>query len=294
MRVTESMMFNAANSSLANEMTAIQNTTEQIASSKKLNKPSDNPADVRTAIGLNDTLAQLNQYGRNIDSATRTLSAMDMALSSAGDLLQRANELAIQGANGTLSASDRQAIGAEVSQLTEAMAQTAGAKVGDDYIFSGFKVGQEPYQVVGPGQVGAYLGDHGVSIARIGPASTMQVSLSGDAVFGPAIAAMTQLQTDLAGGQPVQQSTISQLSDALSSLTQAQATVGARENRLSAASTSQQDLITSNQAMLSSLEDVNMPAAITELTQRQTTYQASLAITAKVMQTNLISYLPLG
>jgi flagellin-like hook-associated protein FlgL len=34
-----------------------------------------------------------------------------------------------------------------------------------------------------------------------------------------------------------------------------------------------------------------MPSAITELTQRQTTYQASLAITAKVMQSNLIDYL---
>jgi flagellar hook-associated protein 3 FlgL len=119
----------------------------------------------------------------------------------------------------------------------------------------------------------------------------MQVSLAGDAVFGPAIAALTQLQADLNTGQPVQQTTISQLSTSLQTLTQAQATVGARENRLTAAASSQQDLITSSQSMLSQLEDVDMPSAITELTQRQTTYQASLAITAKVMQSNLIDYL---
>ena len=291
MRVTQSMMYDAANKSLGNEMAAIQSVTEKVSSSKRLNRPSDNPADVRSAIGLNAPLAQLNQFSRNIDSATRTLSAMDTALSGAGDLLQRANELAIQGANGTLSASDRQSIGAEVSQLTEAMAQAAGAKVGDDYIFSGYKVGQPPYQGVGPGQVGAYTGDHGVTVARIGPASTMQVSLPGDAVFGPAIAALTQLQADLNSGQPVAQTTIAQLSTALQAMTQAQASVGARENRLTAAASSQQDLITSNQSMLSQLEDVDMPSAITELTQRQTTYQASLAITAKVMQSNLIDYL---
>jgi flagellar hook-associated protein 3 FlgL len=171
------------------------------------------------------------------------------------------------------------------------LAQGASAKVGDAYIFSGFRVDQAPYQVTGPGTVGAYQGDQGVTIARIGPASTMQVSLAGDAVFGPAIAALTQLQTDLNSGQPVQQSTIAQIATALQAVSQAQAMVGARENRISAASTSQQDLMTSNQAMLSQLEDVNMPSAITELTQRQTTYQASLAITAKVMQTNLIDYL---
>jgi flagellin-like hook-associated protein FlgL len=34
-----------------------------------------------------------------------------------------------------------------------------------------------------------------------------------------------------------------------------------------------------------------MPAAITEMTKRQTTYQATLAVTAKVMQTSLIDYL---
>lgn len=34
-----------------------------------------------------------------------------------------------------------------------------------------------------------------------------------------------------------------------------------------------------------------MPSAITELTKRQTTYQATLAVTAKVMQTSLLDYL---
>jgi flagellar hook-associated protein 3 FlgL len=240
---------------------------------------------------LNDTLAQLNQYGRNIDMATSKVSAMDTALSSAGDLIQRANELAIEGANGTLDDGQRQAIAAEVSQLTEAMSQDAGAKVGDEYVFSGFRTDRAPYQVTGPGQVGAYQGDHGVMIARVGQASTMQINLAGDAVFQPALDALTQLQADLNSGKPVQQTTIGQISTALQTLTQARATVGARENRLNDAKTSQQALVTSNTALLSQLEDTDMPSAITELTKRQTTYQASLAVTAKVMQTNLLDYL---
>jgi flagellar hook-associated protein 3 FlgL len=74
-------------------------------------------------------------------------------------------------------------------------------------------------------------------------------------------------------------------------MTQARATIGARANRLDDAKSSQQNLITSNQALLSQLEDVDMPSAITEMTKRQTTYQATLAVTAKVMQTSLIDYL---
>jgi flagellar hook-associated protein 3 FlgL len=284
------MVYDKTNSSLASDLAAMQTSQDQVSSGKKLNLPSDNPADVQSAIGLGDTLAQLNQYVRNIGNATNTLSAMDTALSSAGNVIQRANELAIEGANGTLDASQIQAIGAEVSQLSESMATDANAKVGDRYIFSGFRVDTAPYQVTGPGQVGPYQGDHGVSVARIGQASTMQVSLAGDTAFQPAIDALAQLQTDLAAGK-VQQSTIGQISTALQAIVQAQATVGARENRLNDASTSQQALVTSNQALLSQLEDVNMPAAITELTQRQTTYQATLAVTARMMQTSLIDYL---
>jgi flagellar hook-associated protein 3 FlgL len=291
MRVTQSMIYDAANNTLSQQMAGIRSVTEKIGSSKQLNRPSDNPADVRSAVGLNDTLAQLNQFGRNIGNAKNTLSAMDTALSSAGDLIQRANELAIQGANSTLDASDRQAIGAEVTQLTEAMAQDANAKVGDSYIFSGFRTDTAPFQITGPGQVGAYQGDGGVTVARIAAGSTVQLSMNGDTVFRPAIDALTQLAADLNSGQPVQSTTLTQVTNSLQSLSEAQATVGARENRLTDALSTQQSLVTSTQAILSQLEDTNMPAAITELTQRQTTYQASLAVTGKVMQLSLIDYL---
>jgi flagellar hook-associated protein 3 FlgL len=291
MRVTQSMIYNSTNSSLSADLAALQAITEKVSSTKQLNRPSDNPADVRSAVGLRDTLAQINQFLRNIDSASSKVSAQDTSLASAGDLIQRANELAIEGANGTLDASQRQAIGAEVSQLTEAMAQDASAKVGDEYIFSGFRVDKAPYQVTGPGQVGPYQGDHGVVIARVGSASTMQINMAGDAVFKPALDALTQLQADLNSGQPVQQTTIGQIQTALSALTQARATVGARANRLDDAKSSQQALSTSNQSLLSQLEDTDMPSAITELTKRQTTYQASRAVAAKVMQTSLIDYL---
>jgi len=171
------------------------------------------------------------------------------------------------------------------------MAQNASAKVGDEYVFSGFKVDKAPFQITGPGQVGPYQGDQGVIIARVGAASTMQINMSGDSIFAPALAALTQLQADLNSGQPVQQTTLGQITASLQNLLQARATIGARANRLDDAKSSQTALVTSNTALLSQLEDVDMTSAITELTKRQTTYQASLAVAAKVMQTSLIDYL---
>ena len=291
MRVTEGMIYNSTNQSLSTTLSALQAMTEKVSSTKQLNRPSDNPADVRSAVQLRDVLAELNQFARNIDNASGRVDAMDNAMASVGDLIQRANELAIAGANGTLGASDREAMAQEVTQLIESIAQDAGAKYNGDYIFSGFRVDKPPYTVTGPGTVGAYQGDHGVVVARIGPASTMQLSVAGDAVFQPAIDALTQLRNDLQSGAPVQPATITAIQGSLDNLLSFRAQVGARANRLEQAKTSQATLVTSNQALLSQLEDADMPSVITELTKRQTTYQATLAVTAKVMQTSLIDYL---
>lgn len=291
MRVTEGMIFNSSNQSIATTMSAMQKATEKVSSTKQLNRPSDNPADVRSAVGLHDTLSELDQFLRNIDTASSKVNAQDNALSSAGDLLQRANELAIEAANGTLDASDLAAIGQEVSQLIEAMAQDAGAKVNGEFVFSGFRVDQPPYTVTGPGTVSAYQGDHGVTIARIGPASTMQINVAGDSVFQPALDALAQLKNDLQSGNPVSPTTVNGVQNALDTMLATRAQIGARANRLEQARSSQESLVTSDKALLSQLEDVDMASAITELTKRQTTYQATLAVTAKVVQTSLIDYL---
>jgi len=291
MRVTEGMIYNSTNQALASTLSKMSSMTEKVSSTKELNRPSDNPADVRSAVQLRDVLAELDQFGRNIDAASGRVDAMDNAMASVGDLIQRANELAISGANSSLSASDRQAMAQEVSQLIESVAQDAGAKFEGDYIFSGFKVGTPPYTVTGPGAVSAYQGDHGVVIARIGQASSMQVSVAGDTVFQPALDALSQLQSDLQSGNLVQPGTITALQGALDNLLASRSQVGARANRLDQSKTSLASLTTSNQALLSQLEDADMPSVITELSKRQTTYQATLAVTAKVMQTSLIDYL---
>jgi len=119
----------------------------------------------------------------------------------------------------------------------------------------------------------------------------MQINLAGDAVFQPAIDALTQLSTDLKSGGLVQQSTLGQIASALQTVTAAQANVGARTNRLDQAKASQESLVASSTILKSQLEDIDMTSAITELTKRQTTYQATLAVTAKVMQTSLIDTL---
>ena len=67
--------------------------------------------------------------------------------------------------------------------------------------------------------------------------------------------------------------------------------VGARYNRVEQMKQSADDHLLSVSSQLSDIEDVDLPKAIMELQIQQTSYQAALAATAKVIQPSLIDFL---
>ena len=293
MRITDRMLHDRALGSLNTNVAALARIQEQVASTKRLVRPSDDPADVRSAVKARDGLGEMEQFLRNITTAQRSVDASDTALASAGEAIQRARELAVQGANGTLSASDRQTMALEVEQLARQLVTHAGAKAGDQYLFSGFQTGSAPYVEAPPGSaaVSAYGGDAGVVVARIAPGTTMTLNVTADTVFQPALDALAQMHAELVAGTPVSGGTIALLDTGQSALLAGRAQIGARANRLSEAQTTLEDNVLSARRLLSDLEDVDLAAAITELSQRMAVYQAALEVNAKIIQPSLLDHL---
>jgi flagellar hook-associated protein 3 FlgL len=287
MRVTDSMMRDGALRGLNANAMGLYALQEQLSSGKALNRPSDDPAQVRQAMKIRDTLTELKQYTRNIDAANRTVSAADGALGAATELLQRAHELALQGANGTYSPSDRQALALEVEQLAGQMVQVAGTKVADTYIFGGFQTDSPPYA----SPTGAYQGDAGAIQARIAPGASVQVNLIGSTVFGPALAALEGLRSELAAGVPVTAGTISALDVAQNTVLSARATIGALQNRLDGTNDIVGQATDAAEKLLSVTADVDVTAAISQYSERQLTYNAALKINGQILQTSLFDYL---
>jgi len=287
MRVTDSMLRANALRSLSARATSLARAQEQVATTKRLNRPSDDPAKVREAVKLRDGLAELEQFTRNIDTADRTLSAAETAMATAGESMQRARELAIQGANDTLSPIDRQQMSLEVSQLAASLVQLASTKVGDSYIFSGYRTDIAPYASA----TGPYQGDAGVSMARISPATVVPVNVFGDVVFGTALAAIAALQAELAAGTRTSAATIDALDAGQDALLAGRATVGARQNRLDETRAYLDEGVIAAKKLLSELEDVDMAQAISQLSEHQLTYEAALKVNATILQHTLMDEL---
>jgi len=117
---------------------------EQIATGKRLTAPTDDPISFTRAAVLRrvDTAATATQRG--IDAASRRLNATDTALAGISEIVQRARELALQGSNGTLSASDRGVLATEVSELLAAATGLADTRGSDGERLFGGAAGAGP------------------------------------------------------------------------------------------------------------------------------------------------------
>jgi flagellar hook-associated protein 3 FlgL len=120
---------------------------EQLATGRRLLRPSDDPVDTANDLRLRDKLAQLWQYKRNIEDGTGWMSVSDTAMLSMNDLMQRLRELAIQGASDSQTITERRYIAREVEQLTRQMIALCNTNYKGDYVFAGTQTKITPFPI---------------------------------------------------------------------------------------------------------------------------------------------------
>lgn len=98
---------------------------EKIASGKRINKASDDPAGLAMVMAMESQNRGLVMQIANRQDEISLMQTAEGALGSTNDMLQRMNELSVQAANGTLTDSDRGAIQLEIDQLRQQIDQTA-------------------------------------------------------------------------------------------------------------------------------------------------------------------------
>jgi flagellar hook-associated protein 3 FlgL len=90
---------------------------------------------------------RLEQYEKNMDDAESWMKVTDTAMSSMHEVLKRANVLAIQADNDTISAEERNQIAEEIGQLTVHMSSLSNTKYRGNYLFSGSYTDMAPRPV---------------------------------------------------------------------------------------------------------------------------------------------------
>ncbi|HLC26247.1 MAG TPA: flagellar hook-associated protein FlgL [bacterium] len=290
MRVTDLGRFSTIANNLSQVTEKMLESQDNISSGKQVNKPSDNPVGMTQVLSYRSDLASLSQYVRNLDQGKAFLSVTESALNDMENLLVNAKEIAISQASGTATPSSRQTAAAQVENLYDQAVATANRKLGDRYIFAGFKTATAPFS-----STGAYNGDSNSIDIQIDETSRLAINLAGDAVFkgsNDLFTALDGLRQSLATNDSAGiQNAMDTIQAAHDQVLANHTDIGARMNRIQLAQDNFSKTEVDIKSLVSNIEDLDMTKAITELTSRQTAYQASLMASSKIMQMSLVNFL---
>ncbi|MCB5194784.1 flagellin N-terminal helical domain-containing protein [Deefgea salmonis] len=108
-----------AQNNLSKSQSALSTSLQRLSSGLRINSAKDDAAGLAISERMTSQVRGLDQAKRNSNDGVSMSQTAEGALSSSGDILQRVRELAVQSSNSSNSSSDRQAIQAEVNQLTQ-------------------------------------------------------------------------------------------------------------------------------------------------------------------------------
>ena len=160
----------------------LNETQEQIATGRRILRPSQDPVGASSAMLLRENLGRLDQFDRNANSARSRLEYEEGALAAVNRTLNRWRELALRANNATEPQESRNLIATEMEQLLDDLVQLANTKDGSGrYLFAGNRDGVTPV-TNGPGGF-VYNGDQGQRLIRIGESREIFDGDSGAEVF---------------------------------------------------------------------------------------------------------------
>ncbi|MBD5489926.1 MAG: flagellin, partial [Lachnospiraceae bacterium] len=156
-------------------------STEKLSSGYKINRAADDAAGLSISEKMRRQVRGLTQASANAQDGISCVQTAEGALNEVQDMLQRMNELAVKGENGTLTSTDRSYIQAEVQQLMSEI-----DRVQSTTTFNEQKLLDGSFSNKGL-QVGAESGQHiGITIKNMNTNELIASALSKDIKFGTA------------------------------------------------------------------------------------------------------------
>lgn len=279
--MTSIVTNNAANSALRYlnlNNDAQTSSVSKISSGSRITSAADDASGLAVGTKIKSDVTALQQASTNAANGSSILQAADGGMARVGDILQRMKSLATQSLSGTVGDNERAYIDAEYQQLIEEIDSIAtGTRFNDDSLLTnvGAAAGATDWQA-------------GVTFV-VGSSVTDTISVSITAVDTTALA----LNATDVGTEATATAAIAALDAAISSVSEARANVGAQISRFDYHGQMIDTSIENQEAIQSSIMDVDIAAEQTKLSNAEVLTQAAIAALGRAneMPSQLLSLL---
>ena len=251
-----------AQNHLASTQNALATTFARLSSGMRINGAADDAAGLGISKSLN---AQVRSYGvaqRNANDGISMAQTADGAAEQIHGMLTRMRELAVQGANGTLSASDSTNLNTEFSGIMSEIDRVANVTS-----FNGKNL-----------------------LAGAASTVTFQVGINNTAndrisvVFGGGDSTGLGITGLAVGSTAGAQAAIGTIDTAIQNLSTVREGFGSAQNRLTTAVSALQTMATNTSASLSRIQDVDIASETSAMAREQVLSQAGASVLSQANQ----------
>lgn len=269
----------------------------QISSGKRLQRPSDDPNAAAGILEARAAVRGAEQFQRNISVAVSRVEAEESVLNQLGDALTRALELAVSQAGDTANAVTRRQAGYEIDNLLGFAVTLGNTRFGEGFLFAGHQSDVPPFDPADPLRARTPA-----ELAKLDQPHEVEISTSvrvptnhnGKEIFldTRAMEAIRDLSAALGANDTAAiRGAIDMLKTASEGVQDLLGDVGGRYNHLQITGEQLRLLHLSATTLRSGLEDVDMAKALVDVAARQSTLQAAMLSTSRILGLNLADYL---
>lgn len=139
MRITNNMMLNNSMSNINGNKVNVNNMNNQMASQKKIQRPSENPVIAIRSLRLRSTLSEIDQYyENNIPDAESWMNITETAITNMNSILKNIRDLCVYGAQDSLTPDDRKTILTQLEKLRDQIYAEGNAEYAGRTVFTGY------------------------------------------------------------------------------------------------------------------------------------------------------------
>lgn len=179
MRVGENSMLNTVRDTLNKSRLRLNDLQKQNATMKRVNTPSDDPVGTAKLMTIRNESLDNEQFEWNSNIAKTFLNYTDSSLEELTNLIVRAKELALgQASSAANGPESRLMVAEEIKNLQQEINGVANRKLGDRFIFSGYRTSTQPFD-----PKGNYAGDSGKIMVEVQKDVFVGMNLPGDELF---------------------------------------------------------------------------------------------------------------
>jgi flagellar hook-associated protein 3 FlgL len=295
-RAVSSELYTNLLSALAQDRQNVNQAVEESSTGQSVNAPSDNPLAVGQLIMNRAQLDAVDQFTTSVSTVQGFLQTADSALNSVVQSLTQAVSLGTEGGNGTLSSDERTTIAQQVTAIQQQIVGLANTTYQGNYLFAGTAVKTQPYAVdsSAPSGVSEYAGNEEINTVEVGEGQSVSTNVPGSAIFSAQGAdvfqSLSDLSTAIQNNGDVS-SALAEVQNTLNNVTEQRTSYGDTLQELNSANFNLNQESLTLQQIQTGLISVDPAKAATDLTQAQTTLEASLAAGSEISQDSLFKYL---